>query len=185
MKCVLLITTMFASLVFVVSAYASHQTSASQDRVRLTQIKLRGHVVENRKVAWHWQDKAGLGRSPTRYLEKHGSIPYLTLLVHLWWKRAYAAMSTWHSNQIAQAEYTATAAYYGGWDRVAACESGGNWSINTGNGFYGGLQFTSQTWANAGGHRYAAEANLATREEQIAIASTLSLSNWPICGARY
>jgi LysM repeat protein len=70
------------------------------------------------------------------------------------------------------------------WDRIAACESGGNWSINTGNGYYGGLQFTQQTWAGAGGLKYAPRADLATREQQIAIASTLSIGNWPVCGAR-
>jgi LysM repeat protein len=68
------------------------------------------------------------------------------------------------------------------WDRIAACESGGNWAINTGNGYYGGLQFTQQTWAGAGGLAYAPRADLATRDQQIAIASKLSLSNWPVCG---
>ena len=68
------------------------------------------------------------------------------------------------------------------WDRIAACESGGNWSINTGNGFYGGLQFTQATWAGAGGLAYAPRADLATPAQQIAIASKLSLSNWPVCG---
>lgn len=68
------------------------------------------------------------------------------------------------------------------WDRVAACESGGNWAINTGNGYYGGLQFTQQTWAGAGGLAYAPRADLATPQQQIAIASKLSLSNWPVCG---
>jgi LysM repeat protein len=68
------------------------------------------------------------------------------------------------------------------WDRIAACESGGNWSINTGNGYYGGLQFTQATWAGAGGLAYAPRADLATRDQQIAIASKLSLSNWPVCG---
>ncbi len=56
------------------------------------------------------------------------------------------------------------------WDQLAMCESTGNWSINTGNGFYGGLQFTPSTWAAFGGHQYAPQANLATREQQIAIA---------------
>lgn len=74
---------------------------------------------------------------------------------------------------------------YGPWDRVADCESHGHWDANTGNGFYGGLQFTISTWLGAGGARYAARADLATREQQIAVASTLSLSNWPVCGARY
>lgn len=71
-----------------------------------------------------------------------------------------------------------------GWDSVAQCESGGNWHINTGNGYYGGLQFTTQTWLNAGGGKYAPRADMATREQQIEIASGLSRSNWPVCGAR-
>jgi LysM repeat protein len=70
------------------------------------------------------------------------------------------------------------------WDHIAACESGGNWAINTGNGYYGGLQFTQATWAGAGGLAYAPRADLASRDQQIAIASKLSLSNWPVCGSR-
>jgi LysM repeat protein len=68
------------------------------------------------------------------------------------------------------------------WDHIAACESGGNWAINTGNGYYGGLQFTQATWAGAGGLQYAPRADLASRDQQIAVASKLSLSNWPVCG---
>jgi LysM repeat protein len=68
------------------------------------------------------------------------------------------------------------------WDKIAACESGGNWAINTGNGYYGGLQFTQATWAGAGGLAYAPRADLATPAQQIAIASTLGLGNWPVCG---
>lgn len=56
------------------------------------------------------------------------------------------------------------------WDGIAACESGGNWSINTGNGYYGGLQFSSSTWASYGGTAYAARADLASRDQQIAVA---------------
>ncbi|MCW2494750.1 ubiquitin-like domain-containing protein, partial [Jatrophihabitans sp.] len=59
------------------------------------------------------------------------------------------------------------------WDAVAQCESGGNWHINTGNGFYGGLQFDSGTWLSNGGGAYAARADLATREQQIAVATNL------------
>jgi LysM repeat protein len=70
------------------------------------------------------------------------------------------------------------------WDRIAACESGGNWATNTGNGYYGGLQFTQGTWASAGGTAYAPRADLATRDQQIAVASKLSISNWPVCGYR-
>jgi resuscitation-promoting factor RpfA len=80
----------------------------------------------------------------------------------------------------------AAAAPDGEWDRVAACESGGNWAINTGNGYHGGLQFTQGTWASHGGGEYAASANQATREQQIAVAervlATQGKGAWPVCG---
>jgi len=57
------------------------------------------------------------------------------------------------------------------WDRIAECESGGNWSTNTGNGYYGGLQFDLQTWTGAGGGQFAPRADQASREQQIAIAN--------------
>src|ERR1700712_865937 len=64
----------------------------------------------------------------------------------------------------------AGAATDGEWDRVAGCESGGNWAINTGNGYQGGLQFSPSTWNAHGGGQYAATANQATREQQIVVA---------------
>ena len=71
------------------------------------------------------------------------------------------------------------------WDRLAQCESGGNWSINTGNGYYGGLQFNKSTWLAYGGGQYAPTANLATRDQQIAIAKKTQASQgwgaWPAC----
>jgi hypothetical protein len=74
------------------------------------------------------------------------------------------------------------------WDNVAQCESGGNWHIDTGNGYYGGLQFTQGTWVNYGGTAYASRADLATREEQIAIANKVQQAQgwgaWPVC-SRY
>lgn len=74
------------------------------------------------------------------------------------------------------------------WDRVAQCESGGNWSINTGNGFYGGLQFTRSTWLAYGGGKYAPTANQATKAQQIEIAKkTLAGQGpgaWPVCSQR-
>ncbi|WP_166185200.1 resuscitation-promoting factor [Paenarthrobacter ureafaciens] len=63
------------------------------------------------------------------------------------------------------------------WDRIAQCESGGNWSINTGNGYYGGLQFSSPTWLANGGGAYAPTANLATKAQQIDIANRLYAKN--------
>jgi hypothetical protein len=72
------------------------------------------------------------------------------------------------------------------WDAVARCESGGNWSINTGNGFYGGLQFTPSTWLAFGGADFAPRADLATRDQQIAVAEkVLAVQGpgaWPTCG---
>ncbi|WP_327132355.1 LysM peptidoglycan-binding domain-containing protein [Streptomyces sp. NBC_01343] len=81
---------------------------------------------------------------------------------------------------------SASAATAGEWDRVAQCESGGNWSINTGNGYYGGLQFSSSTWAAYGGKAYAAQANQASKSQQIAIAEKVLKGQgkgaWPSCG---
>lgn len=72
------------------------------------------------------------------------------------------------------------------WDRVARCESGNNWAINTGNGYQGGLQFSPSTWSAHGGGKYAAAANMASREQQIAIAehvlATQGRGAWPVCG---
>jgi hypothetical protein len=73
------------------------------------------------------------------------------------------------------------------WGAVAACESGGNWSASTGNGFYGGLQFTQQTWLGYGGGQYAPSANLASAAEQMAVAQRVvagqGIGAWPVCGA--
>jgi hypothetical protein len=72
------------------------------------------------------------------------------------------------------------------WDAVAMCESGGNWSINTGNGYYGGLQFSSSTWLAFGGGVYAPRADLAAKAQQIAIAEKVLAAQgpgaWPVCG---
>ncbi|MEU5597934.1 transglycosylase family protein [Streptomyces sp. NPDC020298] len=71
------------------------------------------------------------------------------------------------------------------WNKVAACESSGDWSINTGNGYYGGLQFTQSTWEAYGGTAYAARADLATRDQQIAVAEKVldgqGPGAWPVC----
>ena len=79
--------------------------------------------------------------------------------------------------------------YEANWDRVADCESSGNWAINTGNGFYGGVQFDYGTWLGAGGGRYAPRADLASKREQILIAEQVradrGLSPWPHCGPRW
>ena len=74
------------------------------------------------------------------------------------------------------------------WDAIAQCEATGNWSINTGNGFSGGLQFTPSTWAAFGGNEYAPQAWQATREQQIAVAQKVQAAQgwgaWPACTAK-
>ncbi|MFJ9443498.1 transglycosylase family protein [Kitasatospora sp. NPDC101235] len=83
---------------------------------------------------------------------------------------------------------SASAATASTWDAVAQCESGGNWSISTGNGFHGGLQFTPSTWAAYGGTAYASQANKATRAQQIAVAEKVLASQgpgaWPVCSQK-
>jgi nucleoid-associated protein YgaU len=74
------------------------------------------------------------------------------------------------------------------WDRLAMCESSGRWNINTGNGYYGGLQFSPSSWAYAGGTKYAKRADLATKAEQIATATRLlalqGWGAWPGCSKK-
>lgn len=82
----------------------------------------------------------------------------------------------------------AAAADSGVWDRIAQCESGGNWHINTGNGYYGGLQFSASTWRAYGGTAYAATADQASKGQQIAVATKVQRAQgwgaWPTCSAR-
>ncbi|SDT07041.1 LysM domain-containing protein [Streptomyces sp. TLI_053] len=83
---------------------------------------------------------------------------------------------------------SAAAAPASAWDAVAQCESGGNWSISTGNGFSGGLQFTPSTWRAYGGAAYAPQAHQASRAQQIAVAEKVLASQgpgaWPVCSAK-
>ncbi|MGW5650367.1 transglycosylase family protein [Streptomyces humi] len=83
---------------------------------------------------------------------------------------------------------SAEAASVSTWEKVAACESSGDWHINTGNGYYGGLQFTQSTWEAYGGTRYAPRADLATRDQQIAVAEKVldgqGPGAWPVCSVR-
>ena len=80
--------------------------------------------------------------------------------------------------------------YSGGgvnWNAIAACESGGNWGTSTGNGYYGGLQFSEGTWLANGGGQYASTAAGASRSQQIAVAQRVlgsqGIGAWPVCGA--
>jgi hypothetical protein len=80
----------------------------------------------------------------------------------------------------------ASAAETHDWTGVAECESGGDWHINTGNGYYGGLQFSSSTWLGYDGGEFAARADLATPAEQVTVAERVLVGQgvgaWPTCG---
>jgi resuscitation-promoting factor RpfB len=71
------------------------------------------------------------------------------------------------------------------WDAISRCEAGGNWAINSGNGYYGGVQFDQKTWERNGGLRFAPRADMATREEQITVAEVTRARQgwgaWPVC----
>ncbi|MDH6117476.1 transglycosylase family protein [Kitasatospora sp. GAS204B] len=83
---------------------------------------------------------------------------------------------------------TSSAAPETTWDKVAQCEATGNWAINSGNGFYGGLQFTPSTWNAFGGTQYAPQANQATKAQQITIGEKVLAAQgpgaWPICSVK-
>ena len=83
---------------------------------------------------------------------------------------------------------TAEAASLSQWEALAKCESGGNWSTNTGNGFYGGLQFSAGTWRAYGGAAYAPTANKASKEQQITVAAKVAAEQgwgaWPSCSIK-
>ncbi|WP_040833282.1 transglycosylase family protein [Nocardia brevicatena] len=82
----------------------------------------------------------------------------------------------------------ASAAPDSDWDQLAQCEAGGNWAINTGNGYQGGLQFSPSTWRAHGGGDYAPTANQASREQQITVAERVLASQgwgaWPSCSSK-
>lgn len=105
-------------------------------------------------------------------------------------RRRVAGVAVAGAATVAGGVATATTSSASGtvWDRVAACESGGNWQINTGNGYYGGLQFSARTWSAFGGGRYAPRADLASKGAQITVAQrVLAVQGpgaWPTCGAR-
>ena len=94
------------------------------------------------------------------------------------WSRRWSA-------DVAASAGAAVQAYSVNWDAIAQCESGGNWAISTGNGFSGGLQFTSGTWHANGG---SGSPNAASREEQIRVAENVlhsqGIGAWPVCGRR-
>lgn len=99
-----------------------------------------------------------------------------------------AAISLLTAPLVALSGTAAQAASGSTWDRLAACESTGDWSVNSGNGYYGGLQFSQSTWQGFGGGQYASRADLASRAGQIATAEKVlavqGWGAWPSCSAK-
>jgi resuscitation-promoting factor RpfB len=127
---------------------------------------------------WHgWAAVRGPARPPRRPAR-----PRLAAI------SAPAPPSPWPDARAASAApvaLTDTATPTGNWDKIAACESGGDWNIDTGNGYYGGLQFNATTWHNYGGQGLPHQASKAT---QIAIADRVLAKQgwgaWPVCSRR-
>jgi LysM repeat protein len=121
------------------------------------------------------------------YLGRHRPMPTTSLKRSV---RTLAGLTTAGAVAVAPLVLAspAQAASSGTWDRLAGCESGGSWSINTGNGYYGGLQFSGSTWRAFGGGQYASRADRATRTEQILVAEKVLAAQgwgaWPSCSSR-
>ena len=104
------------------------------------------------------------------------------------WHAQDPAAAVAHLEAVGDRTAVAPAQPGGVWDDLAQCESGGNWAINTGNGYYGGLQFLGATWVAYGGTEFAARADLATRDQQIVVAERIredvGFGAWPACSRR-
>jgi len=131
-----------------------------------------------RLSTWHprkaWIERAAMAAStPPAPVQQPSSLPVATSSSPSYYAGSYSGPS-----------------YSGGgvnWDAVAACESGGNWGTSTGNGFYGGLQFSQGTWDAYGGGQYASTAAGASRSQQISVAQRVlagqGIGAWPVCGS--
>lgn len=181
-------------------AYVGHtgNASASAPHLHIEYHPAAGAAVE------HYPTLAAacLGAPTPRTVSASSpTFVYGVMEIHRWANATYGRISpvearrltryfnTIVGNRVAAYVDAISIPYEANWDRVAACESGGNWAINTGNGFYGGLQFDYGTWLGAGGGRYAERADLATKAEQVRIAEAVradrGLSPWPHCGPRW
>jgi LysM repeat protein len=121
------------------------------------------------------QPRAGASAHPTHRRVRHHGVKHDSTAHH--------QTTTHHVRHVSGTSSGSVGS--GVWDRIAACESGGNWHINTGNGYYGGLQFTLQSWHAVGG---TGRPDQASRETQIKMAERLQRIQgwgaWPVCSAR-
>jgi len=179
---------------------AAHHHDASSYRVRpgdtLSQIAAHEYGRSADWPAIWWANRRQVPNPSLISVGQQLRLPGKPL-VRVWLARAAraeaaAAAAAPASSGQAPAPVTSTGpvpASSGGvnWGAVAACESGGNWGANTGNGFYGGLQFTQGTWDAYGGGQYASSANQATPAQQMAVANRVlagqGIGAWPVCGA--
>ena len=103
-------------------------------------------------------------------------------------RRWHCAAAVWIARELRETRAQLRPGIPWPWYDIAVCESGQrppDWHINTGNGYYGGLQFLTSTWLAYGGGRYAPRADLAEPWQQVRIASGMSLTHWPVCGRPY
>lgn len=159
--------------------------------------KIKRAVDFYRTSTWHWQKEMSMPRTETSFLEKENiSCGFKKWVALLWRDRAntlHKKYVKWQEEVEAKARRTLQKVTAGicweCWGRVAECESSGNPSINTGNGYYGLYQFDYESWLANGGGRYAPRADLASVVEQTVIAEAYrqqaGLGPWPVCGVNY
>jgi hypothetical protein len=155
------------------STWLLHQVDHARNAAQNCRRRLEGH-------GW-----------PVEFLERRtSSLPLRRWVLRRWTKRARETCAELRRVIERQNDENPGPSRIGVWYWIAVCESSlgtgrPQWHINTGNGFYGGLQFLTSTWLAYGGGRYAARADLATPMQQVAIASRMALTHWPVCGAPY
>ncbi|MGH3354878.1 MAG: transglycosylase family protein [Nocardioidaceae bacterium] len=136
------------------------------------------------------EGRDGLKKVTTRFVRENGDRTNATVVGTDVLREPVSRIEVHGTKERPEPEPAPAPDYSGGgtvWDELAECESGGNWATNTGNGYYGGLQFSSETWQAYGGGAYASTADQASREAQIAIAEKVQAAQgwgaWPSCAA--
>lgn len=170
------------------TAAAKQETQAAKIRHH-TVTKLHRQIVVNRKVAWRWEDKAGVKRTRAATIGWGYSPPLMRKIVRLWHDRAERKRH--HYEQLVaqwQAAQSRNATSGSVWDKLSGCEASGDWSYNGPSGFDGGVQFEPGTWSAYRLPGYPAYAYQATREQQIAVAERVLAAQgwgaWPACSAK-
>ncbi|GAB2830568.1 transglycosylase family protein [Streptomyces daliensis] len=157
----------------------------------MSRIRVLGRAV-SRPADRHESTPESLARSRARAWSgsstvRTGAVAFTALAAAL--MPGGAAFASAPSGAPATSVFDGSSAGRSDWHRLAQCESGGRWSTNTGNNYYGGLQFGQPTWKEFGGLKYAPRADLATPDQQIAVAKkvlkTQGWKAWPVCSKRH